>query len=729
MKAITSALQISCILITVLLAGSASAASVDLTTKEMAFIKKNPVVTLASGRDFDPFTIQNADGSTSGLDVDVANLITERTGLAFRFVLGDWNSMVERASQREFDGLTASISSDQRKQSFNFSNPYATLSPLVIVKSGNPRNIFRKPDLRGKKLAAHIGNKIHERFATDNPEIGEIVYCKGLQEVIRSVVAGEADFTVLDETIFYLASKIGLSGFIEGVFPIGTPYQIVFSLRNDRPELVQIVNKGLQNINENEWLALRAKWLGYGPAIRRTTGSSLKLNLKEKQFLETHKTLRLCVAPDRMPLEGIGNNGEYTGIAAELLIQFKEQLGTDNLFVAVPSKNPHKDLVENRCDLVMMDEVLSTQPEGLEHTTPYVDLPYVVVTTDEKVYLDGITTDDGNTYCVVNNSDAIARLRKEYPGIILKEVDSAQDGLRLVRDRTVFGFIGQSVSAAYAIQRSAMQGLIIAGTLYPSVEFAITSSQSSPELNHIFQKLVGGGNPNNVKAAINKWTAVKYVEGVSYSMIWKIVALSAAIIIIIVLWNRQLVAAKEKTQQAHEKLSVAQNLLKKKNSELEHMAVTDRLTGLANRMKLDVTLQSEVARTKRYGHPLTVILMDIDHFKIINDKLGHQAGDKVLQNIAKTIQNNVRSVDLPGRWGGEEFMIICPETDLQGGLRIANKLRNDLENWNVTNLTTATGSFGVAELRTGEDEDELVRRVDKALYNAKKKGRNRVEQA
>lgn len=176
-------------------------------------------------------------------------------------------------------------------------------------------------------------------------------------------------------------------------------------------------------------------------------------------------------------------------------------------------------------------------------------------------------------------------------------------------------------------------------------------------------------------------------------------------------------------------LEQAMDALKEKTTELEHLAITDGLTGLANRRKLDLVIQYELSRSLRYGYPFTVILMDIDHFKMVNDKFGHQAGDKVLQNLAKTIRENVREVDTPGRWGGEEFLIICPETNLQEALHVAGKLQKKLKTRDANQVTTITNSFGVAELEPNENEVDLMRKVDKALYKAKENGRDRIETA
>jgi len=161
--------------------------------------------------------------------------------------------------------------------------------------------------------------------------------------------------------------------------------------------------------------------------------------------------------------------------------------------------------------------------------------------------------------------------------------------------------------------------------------------------------------------------------------------------------------------------------------ELERLATTDQLTGLHNRRRLDETLESEVKRAERYGTTLSLIICDVDRFKDVNDLHGHQVGDAVLAAIAKLLRENVRHLDALGRWGGEEFAIICPETALEGAVTLAEKLRETIAEHDLTTVGRKTISFGVSAFRSGDEVTDLVRRADQALYRAKKKGRNRVE--
>ncbi len=174
-------------------------------------------------------------------------------------------------------------------------------------------------------------------------------------------------------------------------------------------------------------------------------------------------------------------------------------------------------------------------------------------------------------------------------------------------------------------------------------------------------------------------------------------------------------------------MDILKEQLQVQNKDLERLSVKDRLTGLYNRMKLDMVLSDEIIRFKRYNNKLSLVILDIDYFKMVNDNFGHQAGDKVLRKTADSLRNNIRAVDIIGRWGGEEFLVICPETDLAGAKSIAEKLRITIKDQDVAENINVTASFGVAELAVDEEEEDFLRKADSALYRAKENGRNRVE--
>lgn len=160
--------------------------------------------------------------------------------------------------------------------------------------------------------------------------------------------------------------------------------------------------------------------------------------------------------------------------------------------------------------------------------------------------------------------------------------------------------------------------------------------------------------------------------------------------------------------------------------EMERRSITDPLTKLFNRAGIDQFLAREVELSRRHKNSLSVIIIDIDFFKKVNDIYGHQVGDIILVELSGILKAHIRSTDLAGRFGGEEFMLILPQTNQEGGLIVAEELRKKIEAYNFSAPTNVTASLGVASFDGKEDIHSLIKRADKALYKAKESGRNRV---
>jgi diguanylate cyclase (GGDEF)-like protein len=166
---------------------------------------------------------------------------------------------------------------------------------------------------------------------------------------------------------------------------------------------------------------------------------------------------------------------------------------------------------------------------------------------------------------------------------------------------------------------------------------------------------------------------------------------------------------------------------------VERQAITDDLTGLANRRRFTESLSLEVSRAERFGGSLALVLADLDDFKRVNDRYGHQVGDEVLRRFADLMRESVREFDLAVRHGGEEFAVLVPETDPEGGARLAERLAEALRETRFTSSTgetfSVTASFGVAAFPGAGSAEQLMLAADRALYRAKKEGKNRVIRA
>ncbi|MGX9366776.1 diguanylate cyclase [Desulfoplanes sp. PS50] len=169
-------------------------------------------------------------------------------------------------------------------------------------------------------------------------------------------------------------------------------------------------------------------------------------------------------------------------------------------------------------------------------------------------------------------------------------------------------------------------------------------------------------------------------------------------------------------------LGTAENLVREK----DRLARRDTLTGIGNRLCFDETLSAEVQRARRYQMRLSLIIFDIDHFKRVNDIHGHDVGDEVLKAVAQVVRTSVRRTDILARWGGEEFVVLVPETGLDATLTLAEKLRTAIETHHFPPVGRVTASFGATELCPDDSADALLKRADQGLLQAKEQGRNRI---
>ncbi|MDH5464398.1 MAG: diguanylate cyclase, partial [Thiovulaceae bacterium] len=162
---------------------------------------------------------------------------------------------------------------------------------------------------------------------------------------------------------------------------------------------------------------------------------------------------------------------------------------------------------------------------------------------------------------------------------------------------------------------------------------------------------------------------------------------------------------------------------KKKIEELTHY---DHLTKIFNRRKMDIVLSEEIERHQRYGSELSLIMIDLDYFKEVNDKFGHQVGDAVLEGAANILKENIRKTDALGRIGGEEFLIVCPQTSLQQCKILATKIKETIESFDFEIAGKKTASIGVTTIKNFDTKDSFFKRADEAMYEAKREGRNQV---
>jgi len=438
---------------------------------------------------------------------------------------------------------------------------------------------------------------------------------------------------------------------------------------------------------------------------------SYQLSKKDKKFIKTH--LIQCITTDTWEPFNLRENGELTGIAVDYWKIIKNSLNLNTKCQVVSDWNKVLSVIKHKkADITLSTMVTKDRLKYAVFTKPYARYPIVIATRNNI----GFINDIGNIKKVIavgKDYTAEKLLKEHYPNLNIIEVKNTNEALKLVSEGKVFAAVDILPVIAYKINKYQYSNLKISGKT--PFEFAVRFMirKDYKELVPMINKVIDNITSEQKKEIYQKWVSVIYQEGwtftdIKYFILFGLIVL--LLFIIIILFLKQKISQKQQTEE-----------------KLEKLAMIDSLTGIFNRYKLDKSLEMEIELAKRYKRPFSLIFCDIDFFKKINDTFGHKVGDKVLQELSKLIYKHLRKSDIFGRWGGEEFMIIAPETGLEDAVQLAKKLRKLIEDYDFGNSLKVTCSFGVVEFSGDENIDEITKRVDSFLYKAKNNGRNRVE--
>lgn len=435
---------------------------------------------------------------------------------------------------------------------------------------------------------------------------------------------------------------------------------------------------------------------------------SIEFTPMEEAYIDRVKTITMCVDPDWVPFEHIDEEGRHVGIAADLVQLVAKRVGLK--IVLHPVRTWEESLAASKAGVCQIMSFLNQTPardQWLIFTEPIFFDPNIIVTREEHSYIGDLRGLKDETVALPRGTMVEERIRREYPNLDVILTSSEQQAVALVSDRKADMTIRSLIVAAYAIKKEGLFNLKISGQVPEFTnKLRIGVIKDEHLLRDILDKGVKTLSSQEREGISNKHVAIQVQQGTNYQLVWKTLAAVVVLLLVVFFWVRKLHAL---------------------NKALAQLSITDRLTGLFNRMKLDEALAFESQRSQRTGQPYSVIMLDIDHFKQVNDRYGHQAGDRVLIELARLLQSSTREIDIVGRWGGEEFLVICPYTDSMGACRLAENLRQKMEASNAAVAEPRTASFGVATFKPGEQGDDIVARADAALYAAKDGGRNRVE--
>lgn len=460
----------------------------------------------------------------------------------------------------------------------------------------------------------------------------------------------------------------------------------------------------------------------------------VKLSEQERSYLREKGSIKMCVDPNWMPFDHIDNKGRHEGILADYLKLVADRLDISFQLVATNTYTESKNkLKEGACSIISGDVFSKENSEDFLATEVYFTNPRAFAVHTDRAFVYNFDDISDSRIGVEMSSAATEIIPALYPRVDLVPIEGIRSGLQKVASKEIDAFVTSLGGLVYSIRKQALSNVKIGGVIESDVELSVLVNKQAPLLVSILNKALETINVHEKRAISEYWIPVNYEKGVDYTLIWQLIIGSILVLTIIVyrnyklrMFNEMLTNAQLETNELNQKLNRAYRELSQQNDDLEKLSYTDKLTGLKNRRKLDEIFELEINRTARYKTDFSVILIDIDHFKKVNDNYGHLSGDDVLKRIASIIQMNIRNTDTGGRWGGEEFIVMCPAVGLNGAASLAEKLRIEIERHDFPNGIEVTASFGVSASQEGDDVVDIIRRADNAVYKAKDDGRNRV---
>lgn len=695
----------------------AVAKPIVFTEEEKEFIKNTPLVKVGMMPDFTPFSyyIKN---TPVGFEHELLNILSQRTGLVFEKEYAKWTTIYTAFKNKEVDVITSISHKKYREPFTTFTSSYYDIPIMIFVRDDFGEYLGIK-SLEGKKVGVLKDVfYIKELQKIDNINL---VYYDTYEELTKDLVFGKIDALMQNLTnINYLIKKNLYSNLklaSELILPNTKKEDLRLGVIPEKPTLSSILQKGLNSITKKEKEALVNKWIG---SIKEYKGGHIELNKDERAYLNT-KTIKYCINPDGLPFEGLNEKNEHSGISSDYYSLFENILSAK--FELVRTENWNQSITfikEKKCDMLALGMETYERKKYLNFTSNYLNVPLVVATKVDVPFINHILDLEGEKVGIIKGDAFVKILRQKYPSLDLVEVEDINEGLDKVKSGKLFGFIDTLASIGYEFQHKYFGELKIAGKINETLELSMAVVKEDEVLLNILQKAINSMTNDMHREIFSKWIPIKYEKGVNYELVWKIAIGSLIVILLVVYWNRKII----KTNRL---LEEAQKDIEEKNKELEKLATTDKLTNLYNRRKIEELLEFEINRSERFNHNFGLAIVDIDKFKEVNDTYGHQIGDKVLKELASILNTNRRKTDFVGRYGGEEFVIICPESDVQGVIKLMETFKEKICNYKFSKVENKTASFGVTMSQRGDTIESILKRADDALYQAKDNGRNKIE--
>lgn len=446
-----------------------------------------------------------------------------------------------------------------------------------------------------------------------------------------------------------------------------------------------------------------------------SANAEVVLTKEEQAYLTQKQVIELCVDPDWLPYEGIDEKGKFTGIMSDFYDLWSDKINKPIQLVNTTNWEQSLQFIQDgKCDILASAQDVPSRREWLNVSKPFIFYPLAVATQPDRQFVVKFEQIQHRDFVMVEGYAGVELLRNRYPDINITTVNTSREGLKMVETGTAYGFIDTVPTINYQMLRWGISHLKISNVLELQYAMSVGVSTREPQLLEIFNKAIDDTSEVERQRVLNNWLSIDFQQH-NTVLFWQLLVGVSLVLLVLVYRYRQV----------HHHNRNLRNL----NNQLEQISRYDHLTGLANRYALHERFNEEIETSSQTKQIFSLILLDVDFFKTINDDYGHDVGDEVIKQFASLLMSMVRENDMVGRWGGEEFLILCSQTTKNGAFQLADQLRRQVQSYNFPVNQQITASFGLSEYRHGETIGDTIKRADDALYKAKRNGRNQIVMA
>lgn len=441
---------------------------------------------------------------------------------------------------------------------------------------------------------------------------------------------------------------------------------------------------------------------------------------------ENSQVIRYCADPNWAPYESI-EDGQHIGIAKEYLNLIEQNSNFVFQLVETTSwRQAIENVKSNKCQMLPMLNASPQREQFLSFSNVYFRAPNALYAHYDRPLIGNLTSIQNEKVAVVESYRMHNFLTDNYHGMTIVAVDNEEQGLAKVQNGEIDFFVGSFHSTNKIIQNNEFRHIRIVGIaeLEDNLRIGVNDQNKHllPALNSAISKIT----PEQHARIFSYLKQKSLITKTDYSLVIQAIAISVIIVFLLAIAYFRSVKNAATLAEKNTALELLHQQLDEKNKLLAEAAIKDSLTGLYNRNHFNEIIEQQIKLKDRYGNAACLLMIDIDDFKKINDSLGHSVGDEVLKQFAFILSSCAREADMVARWGGEEFVMLCPETKLSDAKTIATRFQKQLKELKTDAIPKVTCSIGIALLQKEESADAWFVAADSAMYHAKQQGKNTV---